>query len=126
MSTNPQAREKLANYIGVTDAALQKAAEFQAGVEKTAAAVAALIPACVEELVANGRIEPHQREKAAAMLKDPVKAIQLLTKVAKHRNESEETLGTGTNEKSAGSGGSKLSPADQKFWADMGLEVPAE
>lgn len=122
--------EKLAEYIGVTDAAMKKAAAFQQGIEKTAAAVEALIPGCLDALVENERIEPHQREKAAALLRDPVKVIEILTKVAKHRNHSENSLGTSTpssTDKQAGAtGGSKLSPADQKFWSDMGLEVPVE
>lgn len=131
MSTLPNntLAAKMADQIGFSNAALQKAAAFQDGVEKQAAACAALIPACVQALVDNERIEPGQAEKAAQMLKDPVKVLEILTKVAKHRNHSEQGLGTpvdASNDKSASAGGSKLSPADQKFWADMGLNVPAE
>lgn len=100
MPDNLNILEKVVDYIQCSDAVatkLQKdAAEKQAQDEK----VSALIPKAVEALVKNERIPEHLRDKAASILSDPVKALEVLINTAGHRNASEQAhVGTpsGTN-----------------------------
>ncbi len=98
--------EKVIAHITVSDAAMQKAA----AIEKTAAAKQAqvnkMIPQVVDALVANERITPAQREKVAAMLADPVKALDLLIKTAAHKNAAEMAhLGSPVKQASANNTG---------------------
>lgn len=101
MSTAPAvtapAAAEMVEYIGYTSAALSKAAAAQEAHESQETKLAALIPGAVKALLDHERITPDQAEKAAEALKDPVKALQLLTKVAAHRNVAERSLGTGVN-----------------------------
>lgn len=85
--------EKVIEHIGYSSAALEKAAAEKAAWEAQQQKVAALIPAAVDALVSGERIEEDQRQKAAEALRDPVKALEILTKVAVHRNASERALG---------------------------------
>jgi hypothetical protein len=85
--------EKVIEYIGYSSAALEKAAQDMAAREAQKTKVAELIPAAVDALVSGERIDEDQREKAAAALADPVKVLEILTKVAVHRNASERALG---------------------------------
>jgi hypothetical protein len=48
----------------------------------TAAAVKAAIPGVVDALVRHKRIDPHDREKAAAALADPLQLLQIVTLTA--------------------------------------------
>lgn len=75
-------------------------AAYGAMIEKTSAMleekkaqdnkIAALVPQAVESLLANERIEPGQKEAAALALQDPVRALEILIKVAYHRNQTEK------------------------------------
>lgn len=85
--------EKVAHLIGYSNAALEKADAALAAHEASLAKVAELIPTAVKALVDNERIQPGEEKLAAELLKDPVKVMQLLTKVAAHRNAGEHTLG---------------------------------
>ena len=83
---------KLVDYIGHTNAALQKGAaaiEELAKIKQQQEKVASLIPAAVEAMASHGRINQDQRELATKALQDPVQTMQLLQKVAMHRNEKE-------------------------------------
>jgi hypothetical protein len=74
--------EMVLDHIACSHAALDKAHEFmqkQASVEKQ---IEELIPEVVEALVKHERIDPSQREKAAALLRDPVQALKILIKAA--------------------------------------------
>ena len=99
MSTQtPTIPEKVLDFIGYSTAALEKADAMLQSHEKQAADCAALIPTAVAALVDHERIREDQREKAAELLKDPVKTLQLLIKVAGHRNAQELAhLGTGVD-----------------------------
>ncbi len=74
--------EKVIEHIKCSHAALDTA---KVELEKAAAAKAAaeaLIPAAVEALIQHARIDPNDREKAAALLRDPAGALTLLIKTA--------------------------------------------
>lgn len=130
--------QKVVDFVEASGTALAQAGE---ALEKQAAQQQAcdeLIPGVVDALASNGRIEPHEKEAAAAVLKDPVKALQLLTKVANHRNDAEQLqLGKPNGqEKTAGFEDAASSPyaggrrtgntlADAKLFNGLGLEVPA-
>jgi hypothetical protein len=140
--------EKVISYIGVTDAALEKAAAFEQDVTTKQANAEKLIPAAVDALVAHNRIQPGEREKVAALLKDPVKVLELFTKLAGHRNANElGTLGTGVDANgtqktaSAGTGGTpaqsltnphvggrttRTKQSDVNLFAGLGLSIPTE
>lgn len=129
--------QKIIDHIGYSNAALEKAAAAQ---EKQAAAqreIESLIPACVDALVANQRIDSTEKQAAAELLKDPVKAIQLLTKVAAHKNAAEiSRLGssTGGQTKTAshnslsspyvGARSSGMKESDRRLFAGLGMAVP--
>lgn len=61
-----------------------------------------LIPQAVSALVKHARIEEHQAKEVTAALNDHAVAIELLTKVAKHRNAEEQiAIGKPQAEKTA-------------------------
>lgn len=129
----PSMQEKVADLVGHVNATMEKVAAEKAAADKVAAQVDALIPSVVDELLAHGRIEPHQKQAALAALKDPVKTLEILRKTAGHRNDAEaQALGqpVPATTKVAGaagaptSGESTLRPSDQKLWTGLGLRVP--
>jgi len=81
--------EKVIEHITVSNTALEKAANDVQRQSAKQAAVDKLIPSVVEVMVQHERIQPNQREKLAEALKDPVKTLELMIKVAGHRNSDE-------------------------------------
>lgn len=82
-------QEKVLNYIQCSGAALEQA-EKQASEKKSQEKqVDDLIPGVVESLLRNGRIEPHQKDAAVKLLRNPIKALEILGKTAEHRNDEE-------------------------------------
>lgn len=138
--------EKVVEYIGYSSAALEKAAAQMEQQEKQRQKVAALIPTVVDALVSGERIDENQREKAAEQLRDPVKVLEILSKVAVHRNASERALGepVGNNgqTKTAGANGNgqynslesplcgvrttKVKQSSLNLFARLGLNAPEE
>jgi hypothetical protein len=134
--------EKVIDMIGFSSAALTKAASSMAAKEAQDAKVAALIPAAVEALIQNERIAPHQKEAAAEALRDPVRALELITKLAGHRNTAERQLGTPVpqdgQQKQAGYDPARsltsshvgarssghIKQSDVALWRGLGLTVP--
>lgn len=128
--------EKIVEHVGFANAALEKASGVIRGFETKQAKASALIPQAVDALVAGDRIQdnPQQREKAAAMLRDPEQALQLLIKVATHRNAQEGTVGRPHSEKQAshntasnpyvGRRSSDVQDSDRALFAGLGLSVP--
>jgi hypothetical protein len=130
--------QKVIDYIGYSDGALTKAAavidEQNAQKEK----IAALIPAAVKACVENERIEAHQKEALEKALHDPVRAMELVVKLASHRNGAEMArLGTPVGQKTAGydpttsltSGyvgarDGRLKASDVKLFTGLGLNPP--
>ena len=97
--------EKVIELTGYADAALTKAAEQLAAYEQRSEKIATLIPAVVDSLVDGERIldNEEQRKQAAAILQDPARTLELLQKVAVHRNAAERTLGTGATKQAGAS-----------------------
>lgn len=90
--------EKVLEHVAVSNLGLTKAAAAEKAHNEKQAQVNAIIPRVVEVMVANERILPSQQEKLAAMLADPVTTLELLMKVAAHRNADElAKLGSGVN-----------------------------
>jgi len=70
-------------------------------------AVDAAIPGAVQALLDNDRIEGHQKEAVAKGLEDHAACIELITKLAFHRNAQElSSIGTPGAEGSGGGNGS--------------------
>ena len=108
--------EKVLQQIQISDTALTKAAAAEAAHQEKQAQVEALIPQVVDTMVQFERINPTQKEKLAEMLKDPVTVLELMMKVAGHRNKEElGRLGSGVSAdgqtKTASAQGSGYNPA---------------
>lgn len=90
--------EKVLEHLQVTEQGLQKAAAAEASQRAKQAQVEALIPQVVNAMVQHGRIREDQREKLAQALRDPAQVLDLMIKVAGHRNAEElGRLGTGVD-----------------------------
>ena len=128
----PQA---LVDYVGHTQAALQKSASQVAELDAIKAQqkqAAELIPAVVDELIAHHRIDPHQKEAALAALQDHTKTLQLFQRLAGHRNEKEaaaigKPVGEDYNKSASyspiGGSPSTLRESDRRFFANMGVTI---
>jgi hypothetical protein len=90
--------EKVIEGIKISDTALQKAAAAEESQREKQARVSALIPQVVDTMVKYERVSEGQREKLAEMLQDPATALELIIKVAGHRNREEVSrLGSGVD-----------------------------
>jgi hypothetical protein len=130
--------QKIVDYIGYSDAAMTKAAAVIKEREEQAEKLAHLIPEAVKACVENERIEPHQKEALAKALENPVRAVELVVKLASHRNAAEMSrLGTPVTEKAAsydpsnsltsgyvGARDGKLKASDIKLFQGLGLNPP--
>ena len=134
--------EKVIEQVTLTDAALTKAAEMEKTAATKAAAVQRLIPTVVDAMIKHDRIGAHEREKLAEMLKDPVKTLELMAKLAGHRNTEEQArLGSPVGTKSASAGrqydpassltsphvgarNTRVKQSDCALFAKLGLPTP--
>lgn len=87
--SSPALQEKVLDFINCSGAVMEKAAQMQTEKDAQDAAIAELIPQAVQALLENERIEPHQKEAAERILRDPVQAMKVLIKTAYHRNDAE-------------------------------------
>jgi hypothetical protein len=139
MSTNNNKLvQQIIDYIGYSDAAMNKAASVMQERDEQQEKIARLIPAAVEACVENERIEPHQKEALAAALRDPARTMELVIKLASHKNGAEMArLGTPVATKTAGydptssltSGyvgarDGRLKASDVKLFTGLGLNPP--
>lgn len=125
--------QKAVDYVRCTNAALEKAAAVVTAKEAADAKVASLIPTAVKACLENERIAEGASEKLAAALKDHATCVDLIIKLAAHRNAAETRTGQpvpagGTTKlASAPSGRTEaLRESDRKLWAGLGLAVPKE
>jgi|GEM_PF-5415268 len=141
--------EKVIEHINVSHTALTKAAAAEDAANVKQSEVNALIPQVVDVMIQHERITPTQREKLAEMLNDPAKALELMLKVASHRNADElAKLGTGVvgdgQVKTAATQGTPYDPASSlndprvgvrttrvkqssvNLFAGLGLNAPSE
>ena len=134
--------EKAVEYVGASQEAIKQASQIVTEKQAMDAKIAELIPAAVEALAENGRIEPHEKEAAAKALTDPAKVLGILTKTAQHRTKSEESaLGKPLAEKSASdrgynsltdpcvgrkAGSGMLKESSRRLFENLGLPAPDE
>lgn len=137
--------QKVLDLTGYADAALTKAAEQLDAVEKRQKAAEALITKATDAMISGERIEDtdEQRTKLAEILKDHAQTIELLCKVAVHRNAAENSLGQPVDPgqtKTAGNGQqydslsdprtglrtSMVKQSDQRLFSRLGLAPPEE
>jgi hypothetical protein len=130
--------KNMIDYIGYSDAAMTKAASVLKEREEQAEKLAHLIPEAVKVCLENERIEPQQKEALAKALENPVRAVELVIKLAAHRNAAEMArLGTPVASKSAsydpsnsltsgyvGARDGKLKASDAALFRGLGLNVP--
>jgi len=139
MSTSNNALvQKIIDYIGYSDAAMTKAAADLKVRDAQQEKLARLIPEAVKACVENERIEAHQKEALDSALRDPVRAMELVIKLASHKNAAEMArLGTPVATKTAGydptssltSGyvgarDGRLKASDVKLFTGLGLNPP--
>ncbi|NDD52771.1 hypothetical protein EBZ39_02635 [bacterium] len=139
MSTvNNELVQKIIDYIGYSDAAMTKAAAELKVRDEQQEKLAKLIPAAVAACVDNERIEPQQKEALASALRDPVRTMELVIKLAAHKNAAElARLGTPVATKTAGYDPSssltsgyvgardgRLKASDVKLFTGLGLNPP--
>jgi hypothetical protein len=136
-STNPLV-QNIVDYIGYSDAAMTKAAAVIKEREEQTEKLARLIPEAVKACLENERVEPHQKEAIAKALENPVRAMELVIKLAAHKNAAEMSrLGTPVATKTAGYDPSnsltsgyvgardgKLKASDIKLFQGLGLNPP--
>jgi len=108
--------EKVLEGIRISDTALEKAAAAEVAQHEKQAQIESLIPQVVATMVEYGRINHDQQEKLAERLRDPAQALELMIKVAGHRNKDElGRLGSGVDAngqtKTASANGSTYDPA---------------
>jgi hypothetical protein len=90
------------DYVECSAAALDAADKLIKQSEAATKKASELIPAVVDALVAHERIDPKDREKCAALLKDPVKVLEILEKTADtNRTIRPRQLGHAVQEKKA-------------------------
>lgn len=90
MADKPKTQqEKLVDYIELTGSIMEKSSALLATKEAQDKECDKLIPNVVQALVENERIEPHEKEAAVKVLKDPVKVLEILAKTAAHKNDAE-------------------------------------
>lgn len=137
-TTNNALVQKIIDYIGYSDAAMTKAAADLSVRAEQQEKLARLIPEAVKACVENERIEAHQKEALDAALRDPVRAMELVIKLAAHKNTAEMArLGTPVATKTAGydptssltSGyvgarDGRLKASDVKLFTGLGLNPP--
>jgi hypothetical protein len=131
--------QKVIDYIGFSDAALTKAAAVIKTQEEQSEKLAALIPAAVQACVEHERIESHQKEALEKALRDPVRAMELVVKLAGHKNAAEMArLGTPVGQEKAashdpatsltsgyvGARDGRLKASDVKLFTGLGLNPP--
>ena len=104
-------QQKVIEQIAWSSAALDKAESALSEKQAMEQKCAELIPAVVDALARNERIDEHEKQAAADMLQDPVKALEILEKVAEHRTGTESgQLGTPTGNVKTASYNSLTSP----------------
>lgn len=131
--------QKVIDYIGFSDAALTKAAAVIKTQEEQAEKLAALIPAAVAACVEHERVESHQKEALERALHDPVRTMELVVKLAGHKNAAEMArLGTPVGQQKTagydpttsltsgyvGARDGRLKASDVKLFTGLGLNPP--
>lgn len=94
---------KVLETIKLSATALDKAEQELAVKRASDEKVAQLIPSAIDALIKFERVDPADREKAAAALRDPARVLEILIKTADINNTIRpRQLGTTVQEKKAG------------------------
>lgn len=124
--------------VELSNAAMEKAASFQAGVQQKQAAAHAKIAAVCDALIENSRVRADQREKLAEALKDHSNTLELLLNLASHKvaaaagslGQGRPVAGTKVAEAQTGNrpfaGTALKKQASAQLFAKLGLPVPAD
>lgn len=104
MPEKQSAANKAIALCSLSAAMAEKAAALENANQKRAAQVAELAPKAAKALVQHKRINPSEEKKAAEILQDHGKTLELLGKVAAHVNDDELNRLGGPAEKSAAAG----------------------
>ena len=113
----PTSAAKLVEFLAVSDAAMQKAAAAEREAEKMANAVDAVLPQVIDVLVQFGRINHSEREKTAKALKNHATALELLARVAGHRNAEEMSkLGSAAGGPTSAPAAPRIKDSDQRWF----------
>lgn len=83
--------EKVIDTFQAAAAALEKAEASERDKQAQAHRLASRVPEAVDALIRHGRFESDAREKLAVALQDPEKVMEILIKVAAHRNVEESS-----------------------------------
>ncbi len=130
--------QRALQLVELSNAAMEKAAAFEASVQQKQAAAHAKIAAVCDALIANERVRPDQREKLAEALHDHASTLELLQGLASHRTPTETASlgqgreGTGTKVANAHgsdrpfSGTLAKKQASAALFSKLGLPVPAD
>ncbi len=132
--------QRALQLVEISNAAMEKAAAFEATVQQKQAAAHAKIASVCDALIANERVRPDQREKLAEALRDHASTLDLLQGLAGHRTPAEAAslgqgrTGTGTGTKVASnqnadrpfSGTLAKKQASANLFSKLGLPVPAD
>lgn len=139
--------EKVIEQIQVSSLGMEKAAAELKRHRTKQAEVDQLIPQVCEALIQHERVRPDQREKLAESLQDPTQVLQLMIKLAGHRNSEElAKLGHGvdanaqTKTASANQPGhydslthpyvgqrtTRMKQSSQRLFQGLGLGVPTQ
>lgn len=104
--------KQLVDYVQLSDAIATLVQKDKATKTAQQKKVAELIPNVVSALIKNKRLPEELSQKAASVLNDPVKALEVLINTANHRTGNEaQTFGTEvTHQKKASVRGSVNSP----------------
>jgi hypothetical protein len=138
MPANNVLVQKIIDYIGYSDAAMTKAAAVLSERETQQEKIAKLIPEAVKACVDNERIDAQQKEAMASALQDPVRTMELVIKLAAHRNTAEMSrIGAPVGEKTAaqdpkasltsayvGARNDRLKESDIRLFTGLGLNPP--
>lgn len=86
---NMSTPQKVVEFVALASSQLDKALQQDQVKEAQDKAISDLVPSVVKELILHGRIQQHQEKDACEALKDPVRALELLRKLASHKNQDE-------------------------------------
>lgn len=123
-------QKKIVEYIKLSAPMLEQHLKSAADKEAQDSKVKQLIPQVVDALVQNGRLQDKDREKAAAALQDPVRALEIMINVSQHRAPEESGLGKPSTKQASAAdadlyyGGVKSGkerPSDQRWFENIGV-----
>ena len=87
--SNENLQQQLLTSLRVSSELMKRAQAAEEKLQKLASAINSEIPATVDALVSGGRITADEKDSVSHGLQDPVTGLQLMRKLAFHRNDKE-------------------------------------